>query len=116
MTSGYGSLLALDSFASEESIRVAAYGRALEFSKMSKYTPDVAEIAACFVGFVGNERWRLDVLDVALSNIDRNFSVDRLIAMANEIADWAKLPEPEPEPESEPEPAKVTRKVEARKK
>ena len=73
--SNRGSLLGLDRYATEESIRVAVYGRALEFSKIMKRTPPVEEIAEAFIAFVGGEGWRLDVLDVALGNADRHHSI-----------------------------------------
>lgn len=109
MTTTYGSLLALDSFASEESLRIAAYGRALKLSKAVRTAPSVELVAARFIDFVSDERWRLDALDVALSTIDRGADLDRLMKIAEEIADWAK-PASASAPASEPVKKKSTRR------
>ena len=90
MASDYGSLLALDSFASEASLRVAAYGRALEVCKKMRRPPPAESIASSLVDFVKGERWRLDALDVALKHAGMGSTVETLIEKANEIAAWAK--------------------------
>jgi len=91
----YGSLLALDSFASEESIRVAAYGRALDFSTVVAEPQPPDFIAAKFVEFIGGERWRLDALDVAIRRTNRPTNLDRLLMLADEIVAWVQLDEDE---------------------
>lgn len=89
MTSEYGSLFALDSFASVESVRVAVYSRALAVANTLARPPATEAIANIFLDFVKDDRWRLDALDVALKRADRHTTVEKLIAKATEIADWA---------------------------
>jgi len=93
MSSDYGSLLALDSFASEESLRVAAYGRALTYLQHATAKASPEAVASRFVAFVGVERWRLDALDLAILRADRRMSVDRLMESAEKIVRWVQ-PEP----------------------
>jgi hypothetical protein len=92
MSSDYGSLLSLDSFASEESIRVAAYSRALAVRQQIQRPPLADQIATAFIDFVGDERWRLDALDVALRYAHMRSTVESIIEQANEVSAWAKLP------------------------
>ncbi len=89
MSSDFGSLLALDSFTSEQAIRVAVYGRAILLRTKIGRPPSAESIASDFVDFVKGERWRLDALDVALKYADRRSSVETLIARASEIVAWA---------------------------
>lgn len=110
MTSDWGSFLELDSFVSEESLRVAMYERALTVRNANPKAGTTEEIASCFIDFVKGERWRFDALNVALKSINRTVTVDTLIEKADKVVAWV-----ESEPEIEiPEPAQ--KKVTIRKK
>ena len=99
MTTGYGSLLALDSFASDESLRVAAYARALKLHRTNPKARNPKEIAEKFIEFVKGDRWRLDALDVVLQLSGRKSDVDGILQQANEIAEFVTAaPAPETEP------------------
>ncbi len=114
MATDYGSLLALDSFASEESLRVAAYARALEFIRAGTSGMAPGPIAEGFFEFVGSEKWRLDVLDVALKHANRRDTLEILLEKADKIAAFVKNP-PEPEPVAAKAPAKVSKKIASKK-
>ena len=90
MTTAYESLLALDSFTSEESVRVSVYSRALTL--MGKGTaPEPANvIAGKFLKFVKGQRWRMEALDVALHYATRRSRSDDIIRKANEIVSWVE--------------------------
>lgn len=92
MTTDLASLLALDAYTSEEVLRVAAYDRALQLTKLVVRPSPVDAVATRIVGFVRGECWRMSVVDVALKYADRHTSIDALIEKAEEIAAWAKPP------------------------
>jgi hypothetical protein len=114
-----GSLLALDSFASEESLRVAAYARALVYRRNTTKPLDAEVIAERFVSFIGGQRWRLDALDTAIENAGRRANLDKLISSADKIVAWVCPPEPvtqDPDPAPDGGPAKNTSYEETEKK
>lgn len=114
---GHGSLLALDALASEESIRVALYGRAMEMHKRMSNPIKVELIAEAFVRFVKNERYKLDALDIALRFAGRRTPVETLIAQATEIVRWAKPPvAAQPQPQTSDPVVVRKKKIGARKK
>ena len=85
MTSDRGSLLALDSFSSEESLRVAAYTRASLLPAESARTEEAAEM---FIKFIGGERWRVEVLDAAMGTVNRYTTAKAVVEIAEKIAEW----------------------------
>jgi len=87
-----GSILALDSFSGEESIRVAAYDRALTLKALARRAPSVASIASSILEFVQGEGWRMNAIDVAVRHANRHTGIEDLIAKAKEITDWAAPP------------------------
>lgn len=123
MASDRESLLALDSFATEESLRVAVIRRAMKLSILTLREQAAKEVIAdSFIAFVSGQRWRLDVLDAALEYAGARTSLDRLMKSANEIAEWVR-PDSTPEPEEsesdlgdDPTPAVTTRKETTKKK
>ncbi len=97
MTDG-ASLLELDALTSEESLRVHMYKCAMTFQSKSTEYPTVDSIASAFFDFVKGERWRLEVLDVALHRVSRHTTVESALKKAQEIADWVKPAPPPPPP------------------
>ena len=90
MEKDYGSLLALDAFASEQSIRVAVYARAMDLRRTISRPPPVEEIADNFLAFVKGDRWRLEALDVALRQRDHRSTVASMIESAGRVVAWAR--------------------------
>jgi hypothetical protein len=122
MESSSTSLLELDVFASEESLRVYMYKRALPFRGKSKQFLTLDSVASAFLDFVGGERWRLEALDTVLQRSSMRTTVEVVLEGAQEIADWVKpKPPPPPPPSGEGTLDDVTspttkKKVEAKKK
>jgi hypothetical protein len=95
-----GSLLALDSLSSEESVRVALYARAKRVADAQMLTHQVESIADAFVKFVGGASWRMDALDVVLATTGRRESVDLILKKTSAVIAWVTgIPESEPEPD-----------------
>ncbi len=92
MISGFDSLLALDAYATEESLRVAAYDRAMTLKMLAAHSPPAEEIAESIIDFVQGEYWRMGAVDVALKYADRRASIKSLIARAGEIIKWVEPP------------------------
>jgi hypothetical protein len=115
MTTDYTSLLSLDSFADEESVRVAVYDRAM---KVEGGTHEVIERNAdLFLAFVKDARWRLDVLDVALRRSSARCSAAFVLEKAEAIAAWVETQtEPEVAPVAAPAPKKKSSKKTGGKK
>ena len=89
-----GSLLALDTGAGEESIRVAVYDRALTLKSLSRQAQTAEEMGERFVAFARGERYRLEALDVALRHASIRSTAETIIASAEKIANWAAPPAP----------------------
>lgn len=105
MATDYSTLLALDSMASEQSVRVAVYDRALNTKRVVARAPPVESIAERFFAFVQGQRWRLEALDAASNHANRRDTIERLIENAETIAAWAD-PEPTPIPVLDTRPKK----------
>jgi len=84
------SLLALDAFATRESIRVAVYHRAVTLAQAASNHEVAAEFAEAFLDFVDDERWKLDALDIALKRSNPRSNAENIIDKAQKIADWVK--------------------------
>jgi hypothetical protein len=89
MASDFANLLALSDFAIE-TIRVAVYERASQFSRLIRQRESTEEVADRLMAFVGSDHWRITALDVALRQMDRRGSVDEAIAIAEKIVAWVK--------------------------
>ena len=85
----HSALLALDSMASEKSVRIAVYDRAFFLFEMMVKKTSVEEIADQIIEFVGGEKHRLEAFDVALKRMNRRQRMEALIEKAEEIAAWA---------------------------
>ncbi len=89
-TSNRGSLLALDAFASEESLRVYIYKCAMKFPGRSPRYATMDLVASAFLNFIKGERWRLDALDTALEQTSRCTTVEVVLEKAQAIVDWVQ--------------------------
>jgi hypothetical protein len=87
-TSDRGSLLALDVFANEESLRVHIYKCAAAFPGKSTKYKTTDSVASAFLEFVEGVGWRLDALTAVLEQVGRNATVDSVLERAQEIVDW----------------------------
>lgn len=107
MASDYGALLALDSFATEESVRVAVYDRAMKVASAAGDHSKTIRAAELFLTFVEGKRWRLDILDVALRRSSKHSPAEIVVEKAEDIAEWVESkPEPELPVVETPAPAK----------
>jgi len=88
----YSSLLALDAMASEKSIRIAVYDRALMLHGAMKLKVQVSieEIANQILEFVGGERHRLEAVDVSMKRMHRQNRIEDVLTRAEKIAEWAE--------------------------
>jgi len=115
------SLLSLDSFASDESARVAVYGRAMRFCADTARPTPTEEVADAMAAFVDGQRWRLEALDVALDKQNRRSSLEHLLESAGAICAWVTadpaVTDPvTPDPAPAPAPPASTRKSTRRKR
>ncbi len=92
MADDFKSLLSLDSMTGEQSVRLAVYKRAEQFSMKVQDRPDIAETAQAFLDFVGGSAWRLETIDVVVSAASRRSTVAAVLANAQRIADWVQPP------------------------